>query len=185
MNSRRWTCLAAVLALLGAAAWFLRPGARVAARAPRAMGALAGGARPLSRPTVIVPGNWPDRSPAEIAKATPPGVLHYADRLNTRGETAQDDVQLLVSLLQLYRNLSHLTNPVGDNAEITAVLTGKNKLGYAFVRPDHPAINSQGELCDRWGTPYFFHQLSGEKMEIRSAGPDHKLWTADDVVLTP
>ena len=43
----------------------------------------------------------------------------------------------------------------------------------------------KGELCDRWGRPFFFHQLSGTKMEIRSAGPARQLWTDDDVVLTP
>ena len=39
-----------------------------------------------------------------------------------------------------------------------------------------------GELVDRWGTPYFFHSVSAEKMEIVSAGPDKELWTDDDVV---
>jgi hypothetical protein len=76
-------------------------------------------------------------------------------------------------------------NPVGENSEITAALTGRNRLSYAFILPGSPAINSKGELCDRWGTPFFFHQLSGERMEIRSAGPDRKLWTPDDEVLTP
>ena len=59
------------------------------------------------------------------------------------------------------------------------------RLGFAFIPPGNPAINARGELCDRWGTPFFFHQLSGSQMEIRSAGPDRKLWTPDDEVLTP
>jgi len=85
----------------------------------------------------------------------------------------------------VYRRVTQGTNPVGDNAEITAVLTGKNRLGYAFIRPDHPAISPQGELCDRWGTPYFFHQISGTVMQVRSAGPDRQHWTADDFVAGP
>ena len=44
-------------------------------------------------------------------------------------------------------------------------------------------INSQGELIDPWGTPYFFHQLSGTEMEIHSAGPDKVMWTQDDLVI--
>jgi hypothetical protein len=84
-----------------------------------------------------------------------------------------------------FRAALHNGNPVGENSEITAALTGRNKLAFAFIPKDCPAINSKGELCDRWGKPYFFHQISGEKMEIRSAGPDGVLWTADDVVLTP
>ena len=43
-------------------------------------------------------------------------------------------------------------------------------------------INARGELIDNWGTPFFFHQVSGTEMEIRSAGPDMKMWTADDLV---
>jgi len=74
---------------------------------------------------------------------------------------------------------------VGENAEITAVLAGRNRLQLALIPPSHPAINRAGELCDRWGTPFFFHALSGTQMEIRSAGPDRRLWSADDVVLTP
>jgi len=37
-------------------------------------------------------------------------------------------------------------------------------------------------LVDAWGTPFFFHQLSGHEMEIHSAGPDKIMWTADDLV---
>jgi hypothetical protein len=175
--SRRWAITAAAaLILAGAAWWILRPEA--AERGFRSAPA------PV-HPAAVVPGLWPVRTPAAIVKGTPAGVLHYADNLNSPTQTAQDDVQLLVSLLQLYRNLSHGTNPVGNNAEITAVLTGKNKLGYAFIRPDHPAINASGELCDRWGTPFYFHQISGTVMQVRSAGPDREHWTEDDIVAGP
>ena len=54
-----------------------------------------------------------------------------------------------------------------------------------LLPPDHPAINPNGELCDRWGTPFFFHAESAKKMEIRSAGPDKKMWNDDDVVFAP
>jgi len=110
---------------------------------------------------------------------------HLADGLNSPGGSSRSDLRLVDQVFIAYRSALHSGNPVGENAEITAALKGRNKLGYAFIPPDSPAINSKGELCDRWGTPYFFHQLSGEKMEIRSAGPDRKLWTADDEVLTP
>jgi len=43
-------------------------------------------------------------------------------------------------------------------------------------------VNDQGEMIDPWGTPYFFHQISGTQMEIHSAGPDHVMWTSDDLV---
>ncbi len=74
-------------------------------------------------------------------------------------------------------------NPVGLNSEITSQLNGKNPRQANFIKPDAGMrVNDRGELVDPWGTPYFFHQLSGTKMEIRSAGPDKTLWTADDLV---
>ena len=43
-------------------------------------------------------------------------------------------------------------------------------------------VNENGEMVDAYGTPLFFHQLSGKEMEIRSAGEDRKMWTFDDLV---
>jgi hypothetical protein len=74
-------------------------------------------------------------------------------------------------------------NPVGTNPEITSALNGNNPKQARFLDPDAGLrINDKGELIDPWGTPYFFHQLSGAEMEIRSAGPDKTMWTADDLV---
>ena len=74
-------------------------------------------------------------------------------------------------------------NPVGSNAEITRVLTGGNLKQLKLQPPPGSSINSQGEMCDRWGTPYFFHQLSAKQMEIHSAGPDRLMGTSDDIVV--
>jgi len=74
-------------------------------------------------------------------------------------------------------------NPVGVNSEITSQLNGNNPKQANFIRPEAGMrINAQGELVDPWGTPYFFHQISGTEMEIHSAGPDRKMWTSDDLV---
>ena len=72
-------------------------------------------------------------------------------------------------------------NPVGNNAEITKALMGDNLKQVKIPIPSGSSMNANGELCDRWGTPYFFHQLSAKQMEVRSAGPDREMWTADDV----
>ena len=75
-------------------------------------------------------------------------------------------------------------NPVGNNREITSALNGANPGHAILVNPeDGMQINGGGELVDNWGTPFFFHQLSRTEMEIRSAGPDRKLWNSDDLVL--
>jgi hypothetical protein len=75
-------------------------------------------------------------------------------------------------------------NPVGTNPEITAALAGNNPNQVNFIPPDAGLrVDDKGELVDAWGTPFFFHQLSGTVMEIHSAGPDRKMWTADDLVV--
>lgn len=75
-------------------------------------------------------------------------------------------------------------NPVGINSEITSQLAGDNPKHINFLNSeDGMRINDKGELIDPWGTPYFFHQLSGTDMEIHSAGPDKIMWTSDDLVV--
>jgi hypothetical protein len=74
-------------------------------------------------------------------------------------------------------------NPVGVNEEITAALNGENPNGAKFITEESGLrINGRGQLVDYWGTPFFFHQISREVMEIRSAGPDRQMYTHDDVV---
>lgn len=73
-------------------------------------------------------------------------------------------------------------NPVGTNAEIVKALNGSNPKGVRYLPQGNVRLNDQGELIDTWGTPYFFHQLSAQQMEIRSAGPDKTLWTRDDII---
>jgi hypothetical protein len=72
-------------------------------------------------------------------------------------------------------------NPVGSNAEITKALLGDNLKQIKIPVPAGSHLNQNSEMCDRLGTPYFFHQVSGARMEIRSAGADRQMWTADDV----
>jgi hypothetical protein len=128
-------------------------------------------------------------SPAPIAVAvaapTASERSHLVDGLNSPSGDIHADLRMLNEVFIALRGATRGLNPIGENAEITAVLTGHNRLGFAFIPLDCGAIDGKGQLVDRWGSPYFFHQLGGEKMEIRSAGPDRVLWTADDEVLTP
>lgn len=109
-----------------------------------------------------------------------------ADTLNSPKTDIRSDLRVVSDVIEAFRtNFPNLGNPTGSNDEITAVLTGKNRLRLALIPRDHPAINKAGELCDRWGTPFFFHAESATKMSIRSAGPDKKMWNEDDVVFEP
>jgi hypothetical protein len=113
-------------------------------------------------------------------------VSDLAVQLNAPGGDIRADLRIVQELVDTFRtNFPREGNPVGDNADITAALAGRNRLELVLIAPNHRAINRAGELCDRWGTPFFFHALSGTRMELRSAGPDRKMWTDDDAVLTP
>jgi hypothetical protein len=90
-----------------------------------------------------------------------------------------DNVRLM---LRDYRTLMG-QNPVGSNAEIMKAVMGGNPKHANLGPPQGQSVNGNGELVDRWGTPYFFHQQSATNMEIRSAGPDRIMWTSDDIVM--
>ena len=130
------------------------------------------------RPSAIPPP--PPPPPPALERST------LADTLNSPATDIAADLRVVADILVNFRtNFPRDGNPVGSNAEITAALTGQNRLRLALIPPDHPAINRDGELCDRWGTPFFFHAESATRMSIQSAGPDRKMHTADDVIHSP
>jgi hypothetical protein len=126
--------------------------------------------------------------PAAARPAAPAAAERstLADALNSPQGDIQADLRIVSDVVQAFRsNFPRDGNPVGSNAEITTALTGRNPLQLALIPHDHPAINRAGELCDRWGTPFFFHAESATRMTVRSAGPDRKMWTEDDVEFSP
>ena len=124
---------------------------------------------PIVSPTTspLAPKLTPSPTPAPF---TPPdeAALHELDNIGL--------------MLRDYRTIAG-ENPVGTNAEIMATLMGGNEKQAILGPPEGMKLNDKGELLDRWGTPYFFHQISRDHMEIRSAGPDKVLWTEDDPVI--
>jgi hypothetical protein len=91
-------------------------------------------------------------------------------------------LEVMSTAIHTYCSMFH-GNPVGTNPEITRALNGGNPKQANFIQPENGMrINGNGELVDPWGNPYFFHQLSGTEMEIRSAGPDGVMWTPDDLI---
>ena len=149
---------------------------------------------------LVVIFNWPEADPPspEPEKKTakerprPPtpktfpstittlAVAQSANTLNTPETTIEEDFSTIELLLSQYRKHLGVGNPVGDNAEITAALLGRNSKGIAYLPSTGSFMDNEGRLIDRWGTPYFFHAISGEHMQIHSAGPDRKLHTSDD-----
>lgn len=94
---------------------------------------------------------------------------------------AAGDLEKIALMFRDYRTLTD-ENPVGTNAEIMKAIMGGNPKGVMFGPPEGQSLNEKDELIDHWGTPYFFHQLSKDVMEIHSAGPDRIMGTSDDVV---
>ena len=137
-------------------------------------------AAPIPSPAAATPTLAPAESPAD------PLAGLVGEGLNAPDGTIERDLAIVDDLLTAWRtNFPGTGNPVGENHEITASLTGRNRLRLTLVPPDHPAINARGELIDRWGSPFIFHQISGQHMELRSAGPDRIAYTEDDSIWNP
>lgn len=109
--------------------------------------------------------------PHKLPPASPP----------VTGRTPETELGRVVFMVRDYR-AAFGSNPVGSNKEITRILLGDNERGTKFVDPSTVTVNAKGEMLDAWSHPYFFHAMSGKLMEIRSAGPDGKIFTADDLV---
>jgi hypothetical protein len=173
MTKRRIIYLALAIIILGGLLWDVDEGSRASSSTPAALTS-APEARTASGQTSFGSASSPtERSP-------------LADTLNSPAGDIRADLRVVAEIVAAFRtNFPQTGNPTGTNAEITAALTGRNPLHLALIPPDHGALNRAGELCDRWGTPFFFHAESATRMEIRSAGPDRKLWSEDDVTLAP
>jgi len=147
-------------------------GDRDGTRKPRFFAEAVGDALPegnWARPPTLV-----DRNDLEEASQS----LNLAANLH-RGP-AINDCAALFHVLSLYRK-HHGESPVGGHRQLVLALCGANPRRIAYLSPTHPKIDEKGRLLDRWGKPFFFHQLSGDLTEVISRGPDGKLFTEDDL----
>lgn len=129
-------------------------------------------------------------TPAESAFSRVPDdpmVLEGAEELTISLHTEEidpgEDIAILQQVLYLYRQACGANPQGGLNEEIVERLLGFNEKKVRFLPDPFEYLNGRGELVDRWGSPYFFHPVSAEEMEIVSAGPDKILWTDDDVMM--
>lgn len=163
MRPKAWWRPVAVVILLAAAiaAWWLRPKARGPAPAENA---------PVG-PAIVA------------AKREEPAYSPVSDELHAADRDEAHDLAVLRDLLGQLTTALRLSErpPLGDNADIAAALTGRNRRRIVFVPPTHPALRD-GLLVDRHGTPYHFHARSADAIDVRSAGADRVLFTEDDVV---
>jgi hypothetical protein len=180
-----------LLAIIAATLWFVSRGKWIPISAsPSGKPAVSESNPPETevspRSTVVAPKPRIDAERAAVDSLPPPpegdARSHLADELNAPNRTGMQDVSVVMNLFTQYRKRFH-GYPVGeDNATFVNALSGNNPGRLAFIGRDHPAIDAQGQLLDRWAVPYFFHLLGRDALEVRSAGPDKELYTPDDII---
>lgn len=111
-------------------------------------------------------------------------AIGLAADLGKEDNEAEQDLEQFSSILSFYRRAFEQNPVAADNQSVMAALMGDNPRSLVFFPEDHPSLNAQAELTDRWGTPYYFHALSGTRMEVVSPGPDRKLGNDDDLIHT-
>lgn len=165
--------LAAVVAL---AAWkFSRPNPAPAPPPPVLL------QQEVIPPGIVVTESSPP-VPPPAADASP------GDRL--LGDYGKPELPARNDLVLLARTISNFLlidkqateRPLSANEEWSAALRGKRPGTEPWLSDRSPLLDSQQRLIDRWQTPLHFHALGNKQWEIRSAGPDRKLWTEDDLM---
>lgn len=125
-----------------------------------------------------------ERAMTEAARRVQPLIgptilKHYAEP----AAKPEDDLSAMSHALD---NFSLLVKgpdplPLGANEDIADALRGRNKARLRFLPDDSPVFDRQGRIIDRWGAPLYFHAESRARLDIRSSGPDGRMWTADDL----
>lgn len=123
---------------------------------------------------------------ANVPKLVPPSlpapgaeILKNYALASTRPE---DDLHAMAHVFSNFRLLVKGDGfRMGANEEFAAALLGQNAAKEVFLEAPHACLNAKGQLIDRWGTALFFHVKDRDRVDIRSAGQDRKMWTADDL----
>ena len=179
-------------AVIAAAIWGLRSGEVIRPRpnsalVPADAGASSAEPETTRRSPFVKPNQQQIRADRPALTAPPPPPKDerspLADKLHAPDRTGVQDLGVVMNLFAQYR-IRFQGFPVGeDNAAFMNALTGNNPGHLAFISRDHPAMDAQGQLLDRWGEPFFFHLLGHDALQIRSAGPDRELYTPDDLLI--
>jgi hypothetical protein len=124
--------------------------------------------------------------PTESQSTETIGTTILRDYADPR-QPAEHDLTLMAELIDNFTLLikSAADRPLGANEDWARALRGMNPAQQRFLADSSRALNAQHQLVDRWGTPLFFHAVGRGQYQIRSAGPDKKLWTDDDIQRNP
>lgn len=102
-------------------------------------------------------------------------------------ERCKTEIRTLELAIIAFRNEYDGTMPTGAPANVVKILRGNNPRQIVFMElPSRKnCTNSIGEFLDSWGTPYEISIISSTNFFIRSAGPDKKFGTGDDISSSP
>ncbi|MBC8008492.1 MAG: hypothetical protein H7067_00160, partial [Burkholderiales bacterium] len=119
--------------------------------------------------------------PPRAATAEHPALAW--ERLLAADGSPREDLASIADLVTGYlqSGLGDARRTIGFNENLIPALTDRAALGDAALPTDHPSIR-EGRLIDRWGTPWQVHPLAADSIQLRSAGPDRRLYTDDDLV---
>lgn len=180
-HSGRWIVLLVLVAMVGGFLFF-RAGDRREGR--------SGGDAVPPPPVVEIP--LPGETPAggvappdpRDGSAIPPPP--FFEGYGNPDRPAEADVEAVVRALEEFWRLEKDPDrlPLQSNATITAYLQGGNPEGIPYFPDGLEAINAEGEIADRWGRALHFHAIAVNEIAVRSAGPDGRLFTGDDLVAT-
>lgn len=135
------------------------------------------------------PDALPAPAPASVSRSpapAEPAPLLGDTILENYAQPDQPPERDLATLAGLMENSLILSKgaagrPLSANEEWARLLRGADGTGERYLSDQHPALNADGQLVDRWGSPLFFHAVGQGRFELRSAGPDRILWTEDDL----
>jgi hypothetical protein len=143
---------------------------------------------PRRAPTPTTPRETRATPPAllPVRASTPENPLHSWERLLVADGSPREDLAALADLTTNYLQAvpSARRPALGFNEDLARALTDRDTLGDAALPATHPALVN-GQLVDRWGTPWQIHPLSADVIQLRSAGPDGRLYTPDDLIAPP
>ena len=140
----------------------------------------------------------PNKAPARIRVPAAPGAVAtrpldpqdlqqvsshpLAISFGANPELTSSEPGILLEILRFYR-MEFGSFPAGqENSDIMNALTGNNPGKLPVFPRKHPRIDSAGRLLDAWGSPFVFHPISSQHLEIRSKGPDGEIFSPDDIV---
>lgn len=134
-------------------------------------------------PATVAPASSPDRP----ALAPPPQTADAAEGhpdaqfFGSATIPPEREAELLLEFLRAYRHEFGAFPTGNENAHFLNALAGANPGRLVVFPRNHPRVSENGELLDAWGNPFHFHPIDRHHLEVRSAGPDGELFTADDL----